>query len=476
MSDVKTLTTKERLAIAPQMMPEQDPLVRITNMEEVACGFTAEQVMAEASRCLDCKNAPCVKGCPVSIDIPGFVKAAEVGDFAKSIEIIRESSLLPAICGRVCPQEKQCQMYCTVGKSLKDVEKSVGIGRIERFVADYDRAQGNSSIPNIAKATGKKVAIVGTGPASISAAADCRKAGHEVVMFEAFHKPGGVLVYGIPEFRLPKAIVEEEINTLRKMGVEIRLNFLVGRTRKLKDLIDQDGFDAVFVGTGAGLPNFLNIPGENLVGVFSANEYLTRSNLMKAYARGEAETPIYQSKRVAVVGGGNVAMDAARMAKRLGAQEVHVIYRRNESDMPARIEEVHHAKQEQIVFHFLRNIKEIKGDADSRVCEVVLSHYKEGEPDEQGRRRPELIPGENSTMPMDTVIIAVGNVSNPLIKQTTSELVTNKWGNIEVDESFETSIKNIYAGGDIVSGAATVILAMGQGREAAAAINKRLAK
>ncbi|HDQ13455.1 MAG TPA: NADPH-dependent glutamate synthase, partial [Sediminispirochaeta sp.] len=426
--------------------------------------------------CIQCPNAPCIKGCPVSINIPAFIKAAEEGEFDKSIKIIKESSLLPAICGRVCPQESQCQATCTVGKTKKDPLLSVSIGRIERYVADLERDSGKKALPEIAPDTGKKVGVIGSGPAGITAAADLRKAGHSVTIFEAFHKPGGVMVYGIPEFRLPKAIVEDEINTLIEMGVEIKTNFLVGRTRKLTDLIDKDGYDAIFIGSGAGLPKFMNIEGENLVGVFSANEYLTRSNLMKAYDENHADTPIYHSKRVAVLGGGNVAMDAARTAKRLGAEEVIVVYRRTEKEMPARVEEVHHAKEEGIEFKLLHNPKRILGDENGRVKALELLRYELGEPDDSGRRRPIPIDGSETILDVDTVIVSIGNDSNPLLEHTTDDLETNKWGNIVVDEDLKTSIDRVYAGGDIVLGAATVILAMGQGRKAAATINERLAR
>ncbi len=356
------LKPRDRLAIPAQEMPAQDPLARARNMQEVALGYYEEQARVEAVRCLQCKNAPCVEGCPVRIQIPQFIAALAEGDPAKAIAIIKEQSLLPAVCGRVCPQETQCQAPCTVGKSLKSVDKAVAIGRLERYAADWERAAGAAAAPVVAPPTGKKVAVVGSGPAGITVAADVRRAGHDVVLFEAFHKPGGVLVYGIPEFRLPKAIVRAELDTLRQMGVEIRTNFVVGRTRKITDLMDKDGFDAVFVGSGAGLPKFMNIEGENLVGVFSANEYLTRSNLMKAYDRDRAVTPIHAAQRVAVLGGGNVAMDAARTALRLGAEEVHLIYRRTEVEMPARVEEVAHAKEEGVQFHLLQNAKRILGD------------------------------------------------------------------------------------------------------------------
>ncbi len=472
--DTSALKPRDRMAIPGQEMPAQDPAVRITNMEEVALGYSEEQVILEAERCLQCKTAPCIKGCPVSIDIPGFIAKAAQGDFQGSVDIIKESSLLPAICGRVCPQESQCQLYCTVGKSLKDVEKSVSIGRIERYVADLERESGNVSMPEIAPATGKRVAVIGSGPAGITAAADIRKAGHDVTIFEAFHKPGGVMVYGIPEFRLPKAIVAKEIDNLTRMGVKVETNFLIGRTRKLMDLIEKDGFDAVFVGSGAGLPKFMRIEGENLVGVFSANEYLTRSNLMKAYDPRNAATPIYDSKVVAVLGGGNVAMDAARTAQRLGAEKVYIVYRRTEKEMPARVEEVAHAKEEGIEFLLLHSPKRILGDEKGRVNGLELLQYELGEPDDSGRRRPIAIEGSESVLPVDSVIVSIGNDSNPLIKQTTEALVTNKWGNIIVDEDCKSSIDRVYAGGDIVLGAATVILAMGQGRKAAESINKML--
>ncbi len=468
------LKPKERLAIPAQEMPAQDPAVRRGNIQEVALGYGEAQARLEALRCLQCKNAACVAGCPVRIDIPGFVKAVADGDYQLAIDTIKRNSLLPAVCGRVCPQETQCQAPCTVGKALKDPNRSVAIGRLERFVADWERDNGKIETPVVKPDTGKKVAVIGSGPASLTVAADVRREGHAVTVFEAFHKPGGVMLYGIPEFRLPKAIVQMEIDTLSAMGVRIVTNFVVGRTRKLLDLIEKDGFDAVFVGTGAGLPKFMDIPGENLVGVFSANEYLTRANLMKAYD-ANADTPIYRGRRVAVLGGGNVAMDAARTAIRLGAEEVHIVYRRTEAEMPARIEEVAHAKEEGVAFHLLTNAKRFLGDDHGLVTEMECLRYELGEPDSSGRRRPVEVKGSEFMMPVDTVVVAIGNDSNPLIKQTTDGLETTKWGNIVVGEDQQTSIPRVFAGGDIVLGAATVILAMGEGRRAAAAINRLLA-
>jgi glutamate synthase (NADPH/NADH) small chain len=470
------MTPKERLAIPAQPMPEQDPVERRSNMEEVALGYSAEQAKMEAERCLQCKNAPCVAGCPVRIDIPGFIKAIADDDNVEAINTIKESSLLPAVCGRVCPQESQCQAPCTVGKALKSVDKAVSIGRLERYVADWERENGLIHPPQVKPETGKKVGIIGTGPAGLTVAADIRREGHDVVLFEAFHKPGGVMIYGIPEFRLPKKIVQQEIDTLTAMGCKLETNFVIGRTRKVTDLLEKDGFDALFVGTGAGLPRFMNIEGENLVGVYSANEYLTRSNLMKAYDKGHAYTPISESQKVAVLGGGNVAMDAARTAVRLGAKEVHLIYRRTEVEMPARKEEVHHAKEEGVIFHMLENANRILPDERGWVRSIECLKYELGEPDDSGRRRPVEIPGSEFELDVDTVIVAIGNDSNPLIRQTTPGLETNKRGNIVVDEVGKSSIDKIYAGGDIVLGAATVILAMGEGRKAAKAMNEMLAQ
>ena len=471
------MTPKERMAIPPQTMPEQDAKVRARNMNEVALGYTPEMAKCEASRCMQCAAKPCMQGCPVAVNIPGFLAKAAEGDFAGALAIIRETSLLPAVCGRVCPQEKQCQKFCTMGKLLKDVDKAVAIGRVERFVADFAREnKAGSQEAATAPRTGKRVAVIGSGPASITCAADCARAGHDVTIFEAFHKAGGVLVYGIPEFRLPKAIVKEEIDGLKALGVKFEMNFVIGRTRKLRDLMVKDGFDAVFIGTGAGLPKFMNIEGENLVGVFSANEYLTRANLMKAYDEGGHDTPFWHGKRVAVLGGGNVAMDASRMALRLGAEKVYLIYRRSEAEMPARKEEVHHAKEEGVEFLMLQNAKRVIGDEQGRVCGLECLKYELGEPDASGRRSPVAIAGSEFTLDVDTVVVAVGNASNPLIPTTTDGLEINKRGNIVVDpETNMTSIPGVFAGGDIVLGAATVILAMGEGRRAAAGINAYLA-
>jgi len=469
------LTPADRYKIPPQDMPAQDPVERRTNVNEVATGYTETHARLEAMRCLQCKNAPCIKGCPVQIKIKDFIAAVADSDFKKALAIIKENSLLPAVCGRVCPQEVQCQQTCTVGLKFKDTSKAVSIGRLERFVADFD--QNQDAVPAVAPDTGMKVAIIGSGPGGIVAATDTRRAGHDVTIFEAFHKTGGVMVYGIPEFRLPKAIVQKEIDILTKMGVKIVCNFIVGKTRTIEQLMKKDGFDTVYIGVGAGLPRFMNIEGESLVGVYSANEYLTRANLMKAYDFGKgADTPIARSKKVAVIGGGNVAMDSARTAVRLGAEKVYLLYRRSEKEMPARIEEVHHAKEEGIEFHILQSPKRIIGDQNSHVTAIESLKYRLGEPDESGRRRPIPIEDSELTIDVDACIIAIGNIANPLIRQTTPGLQFNKWGNIIVDENCKTSLKGVYAGGDIVLGAATVILAMGQGRIAAAAINQYLAQ
>ena len=468
------LKKKDQLRIPPQMMPTQNENDRRHNLEEVALGYSPEQARLEAIRCIQCAKPSCISDCPVEINIPGFLKQVAENNFQGAIDTIKEASLLPSICGRVCPQESQCQLHCAIGIANKDVDKSVAIGRLERFVADWERGQGKIQPPEVKPETGKKVAIVGSGPAGLVVAADVRREGHDVTIFEAFHKLGGVMGYGIPEFRLPNDIIDQEISTLEQMGVKFQKNFVVGRTRKLMDLMKKDNFDAIFVGTGAGLPMFMGISGESLVGVFSANEYLTRANLMRAFDSKNSDTPIYYSNNVAVLGGGNVAMDSARMALRLGAENVYVVYRRTEKEMPARVEEVEHAKEEGVQFLFLQNAKNIIGDDKDRVKAMECLRYELGEPDDSGRRRPVVIEGSEFILEVDTVIVAIGNGSNPLISQTTPELDVNKWGNLIVDEKMKTSVDRVYAGGDIVLGAATVILAMGEGRNAAASINEML--
>ncbi len=474
MEEEKKMKPKERLKIPPQKMPEQEPGERIHNVDEVPYGYDEELARREAMRCLQCKKAPCIKGCPVEINIPGFIEAILDGDYRKSIGIIKETNVLPAVCGRVCPQEEQCQLTCVVGKSLKSVEKAVQIGKLERFAADWEMERGSVEMPEIKPSTGKRVAIVGSGPAGLTVAADLRREGHEVTIFEALHKPGGVLMYGIPEFRLPKRIVMREVENLREMGVELKTNMVIGKIYTIDDLLDK-GFDAIFVGTGAGLPMFMHIPGENLNGVYSANEYLTRANLMQAYSFPETDTPIARTKNVAVFGGGNVAMDSARTALRLGAENVYLVYRRSRVEMPARIEEIEHAEEEGVQLHLLQNPVRILGNKDGWVEGIECIRMELGEPDESGRRRPKPIPGSEFTIDVDTCIVAIGNSSNPLVPNTTPDIVTNKWGNIVADEeAMKTSKKSVFAGGDIVLGAATVILAMGQGRKAAAAMNEYL--
>ncbi len=472
----KTLSPKDRMAIPQQIMPTGEPKERARQMTEVALGYTKEQAIVEANRCLQCKNQPCVSGCPVNVPIPQFIAEVAKGEFKKAVDIIKTANLLPAICGRVCPQEKQCQGQCTVGKTYKDAEKAVSIGRLERFVADFERNNNLQTVPQVAASTGKKVAVIGSGPAGLTVAADVRRAGHDVTVFEAFHKSGGVMVYGIPEFRLPKAIVAKEIDMLKKMGVEFRTNFLVGRTGTLLQLLKEHGYDAAFIGTGAGLPKFMNIEGENLIGVFSANEYLTRANLMKAYDTEKACTPLYEAKHVVVVGGGNVAMDAARMGYRLGAEKVDIVYRRTRNEMPARREEVAHAEEEGVNFRFLENPVKINGDENGRVKSVTVLSYELGEPDASGRRSPVAIEGSEHDIECDAVIVALGNGSNPLMVKTTPGLNADNKGHITVNDKAMTSIDGVWAGGDIVLGAATVILAMGEGRKAARGINEYLAK
>ena len=450
-------------------MPEQAPDVRNKNFEEVALGYTKEQAIEEATRCLNCKNPLCMQGCPVNVPIPGFIEAVVAEDFEKAYEIITSENALPAICGRVCPQEKQCESKCVRG--IKG--EPVAIGRLERFVADYHMANAKATEANIEK-NGKKVAIVGSGPSGITCAGELAKRGYEVTVFEALHKAGGVLSYGIPEFRLPKDLVAREIANVERLGVDIETNVVVGRSITIDELMKEEKFDAVFIGSGAGLPRFLNIPGENLLGVYSANEFLTRVNLMKGYKFPEVPTPVKVGKKVAVVGAGNVAMDAARTAKSLGAEEVYIVYRRGEDEVPARAEEVHHAKEEGIIFKLLNNPCEIHGE-DGWVKSIEVVKQELGEPDASGRRRPQPVEGSNYEIEVDTVVIAIGQSPNPLIRHTTPGLDTKEWGGIIVDEeTMKTSKDGVYAGGDTVTGAATVILAMGAGKTAAKAIDEML--
>ncbi|MBU0518163.1 NADPH-dependent glutamate synthase [bacterium] len=456
-----------REKIPRQQMPEQEADVRRHNFKEVPFGFTPELAQREASRCLFCKKPKCVAGCPVNIDIPAFIRLIKEGDFDGAAKKLKEENALPAICGRVCPQEEQCEIVCVTG--IKD--EPVAIGRLERFAADYERDNNLVTIPKKAPATGKKAAIVGCGPAGLTVAGELAKLGHDVTIYEALHQPGGVLMYGIPEFRLPKAIVNAEVDYVKKLGVEIIYNAVIGRYLTVDEL--QGQYDSIFLGTGAGLPYFMNIPGENLNGVYSANEYLTRSNLMRAYLFPEYDTPVVQSKKVAVLGGGNVAMDSARTALRLGAEEVNIIYRRSRKEMPARIEEVHHAEEEGVVMQLLTNPTELLGDEEGWVKGMRCIRMELGEPDASGRRRPVPIEGSEFEIEVDTVVVSIGNGANPLIPQTTEGLDTNKWGNIIADDqTCVTSKPGVYAGGDIVIGAATVILAMGAGKQASQAMHR----
>ena len=450
-------------------MPEQDPNVRNKNFQEVALGYTPEMAMEEATRCLHCKNKPCVAGCPVNVHIPDFIEKVAAGDFAGAYEIVASTNALPAVSGRVCPQENQCEGKCVRG--IKG--EPVAIGRLERFVADWYMANGVAS-PVVPPKNGKKVAIIGAGPAGLSCAGDLAKAGYDVTIFEAFHTAGGVLVYGIPEFRLPKDIVHKEVDNLKALGVKVMTNMVIGKVLSVDEIFEM-GYDAVFIGSGAGLPSFMGIEGEALIGVYSANEYLTRTNLMRAYDESY-DTPIMKSKSVAVVGGGNVAMDAARCAKRLGAENVYIVYRRSEEEMPARKEEVHHAKEEGIIFKLLNNPVKILGDENGHVCGMECVEMELGEPDASGRRRPTPKEGSNFVLDVDTVIMALGTSPNPLIRTTTHGIEANKHGCLVVDETMKTTRDGVYAGGDAVTGAATVILAMGAGKTAAASIREYLEK
>jgi len=467
------MENKEKKEKLPrQKMPEQDPKVRIHNYNEVPFGYSEETAMKEASRCLQCKKPGCRGGCPVGVDIPAFVGLIAEGKFIEAAWKLKEDSALPAVCGRVCPQEDQCEKFCIVGKK----GEPVAVGRLERFAADYERNSGQVKIPELATKNGKKVAVVGAGPSGLTVAGDLIKLGYDVTIYEALHKPGGVLVYGIPEFRLPKAIVEAEVNYLEKLGVKIVCNAVIGRLQTIDDLFEE-GYDAVFLGVGAGAPVFMGIPGENLSGIYSANEYLTRSNLMKAYLFPEYDTPIVRGKNVAVIGGGNVAMDSVRTALRLGAENAYIIYRRSEVELPARAEEVHHAKEEGVQFKLLTNPIEYIGDENGWVKGIKCVEMELGEPDESGRRRPIVKKGSEFIIDVDTVVVSVGTNANPIIPMTTPGLETNKWGYLVTkDESGLTTREAVYAGGDIVTGSATVILAMGAGKKAAAAIHEYLSK
>ncbi len=453
------------MSLKKHEMPAQDANVRNKNFKEVALGYTAETAIDEAKRCLNCKNKPCIGGCPVKIHIPDFIAKVAAGEFEEAYQIIQKTSSLPAVCGRVCPQETQCESKCVRG--IKG--EPVAIGRLERFVADWHNAN-SCDLPLKAEPNGHKVAVVGSGPAGLTCAGDLAKRGYDVTIFEALHLAGGVLVYGIPEFRLPKSIVEKEIDNLKALGVKVETNMVVGRVFSVDELMDEYGFESVFIGSGAGLPRFMNIPGENLKSVFSANEFLTRVNLMKAY-KDDARTPVFHAQRVVVVGGGNVAMDAARCAKRLGA-DVHIVYRRSETELPARAEEVEHAKEEGIVFQFLTNPTRVLEGENGMVAGIECIRMELGEPDASGRRRPVEVAGSEFTIDCDCVIMALGTSPNPLIKNTTKGLETQKWGGIITDEHGLTSREGVYAGGDAVTGAATVILAMGAGKTAAEAIDE----
>ncbi|MBQ2717408.1 MAG: NADPH-dependent glutamate synthase [Clostridia bacterium] len=455
------------MSLTKNPMPTQDPNVRNKNFDEVALGYTPEQAIDEAKRCLNCKHKPCVGGCPVKINIPAFIAEVANGNFEEAYQIILKDSSLPAVCGRVCPQESQCESKCVRG--IKG--EPVAIGRLERFVADYHNKNTEVTAQAI-KTNGKKVAVIGSGPSGLACAGDLAKKGYEVTVFEAFHLAGGVLVYGIPEFRLPKSIVQREIDNLKALGVKVELNTVIGKTISIDELMTEYGFESVFIGSGAGLPRFMNIPGENLSGVYSANEFLTRINLMKAY-KPDSTTPIQKGKKVVVVGGGNVAMDAARCAKRLGA-EVYIVYRRTEEELPARKEEVEHAIEEGVIFKFLSNPVEVLGNEYGWVSGVKCQQMQVGEPDASGRRSTSPIPNSEFIVDADCVIMSIGTSPNPLIKSTTEGLATQKWGGIIADENGLTSREGIYAGGDAVTGAATVILAMGAGKTSAAAIDEYL--
>lgn len=465
------LSNKDRMAIKRHHMPEQDPKERRRNFQEVNLGYSLELAQSEAQRCIQCKKPLCIDGCPVSINIPAFIKKIEEGDLEEAVRILKLDNTLPAVCGRVCPQEEQCEKVCVVGKK----NEPVGIGYLERFIADWERMDKGIQVPEITHKTGKKVAMIGGGPASLSCAGDLIRLGHDVTVFEALHEIGGVLLYGIPEFRLPKEIVRAEVEALEKQGVKFVTNFVVGLTETVDELLAK--FDAAFIAVGAGLPYFMGIPGEHLNGVYSSNEFLTRVNLMKAYRFPESDTPMFNiyGKTVAVFGGGNTAMDAVRTSIRLGARKAMIVYRRTEAEMPARIEEIKHAKEEGVEFLLLAAPTEFLGDEDGWLRSMTLQRMQLGEPDASGRRRPIPIDGAVENIPIDVAVVAIGNGSNPIISQTTPDLKVNRWGNITVDEeTMKTNKKGVFAGGDIVTGGATVILAMGAGRKAAQAIDEYL--
>lgn len=466
----QSMKPKERMAIGRVKMNELDGDYRSHSYEEVNQGLTKEQAMLEARRCLDCPNPSCMTSCPVGIDIPSFIKNIERGEILEAAKVLKRTSALPAVCGRVCPQERQCESQCI---HVKSGHQAVAIGYLERFAADYERESGNIAVPEVAAPNGIKIGVVGSGPCGLSFAGDMAKLGYDVTVFEALHEIGGVLKYGIPEFRLPNNIVDVEIHNLEKMGVKFMTNTIVGKTVSMDDL-KEAGFRALFVASGAGLPNFMNIPGENLIGIMSSNEYLTRVNLMGAARTSDSDTPVIQGKRVAVIGGGNTAMDSVRTARRLGAERAMIVYRRSEEEMPARVEEVKHAKEEGVEFMTLHNPIEYIGDEHGRVKQMRLQKMQLGEPDASGRRRPEPIPGAVETIDVDEVIVSVGVSPNPLIPNSVSGLNVSRKGTIEVSEDMQSSIPTIFAGGDIVRGGATVILAMGDGRKAAAAMHSKI--
>jgi len=464
------ITAKERMQITRQVMPEQEAVQRSGNFQEVNLGFSEQLALLEAQRCIQCKEAKCIKGCPVMVNIPRFINFVAEGDLASAAKSLFGDNALPSISGRVCPQEEQCEGSCIRGVK----GQPVAIGYLERFVADWARTNGSKADAETPAPRGKKVAVIGAGPAGLTAAGELVKSGHDVTIYEALHKPGGVLVYGIPEFRLPKKIVASEVERLTQAGVKIECNIVIGRTYTIPEL--REKFDAIFIANGAGLPVFMNVPGENFKGVYAANEYLTRVNLMEAWQTEHANTPVLMGKRVAVIGGGNVAMDAVRTAKRLGAEKAMIVYRRTKEEMPARVEEVHHAEHEGVDFQLLVAPLEVIGDEKRWVTGLKCNRMELGEPDASGRRKPQVIPGSEFVLDCDTVVVAIGTKANPLLTATCPELKLNKWGNIEVDENGMTSIPGVFAGGDIVRGAATVILAMGDGKNAAKAIDGYLAQ